>query len=1533
MEILETTFGSMGKGGGGGQAPVEKPDTLHSKQTIRLLLALSEGEITSIDDILLNGASVSNYSEGVVWDWRAGTANQTAIPGFSEIEAPMSGGGSFPLQLLKDVQHIYSFSGGVDAVRVTLTTPTLKFIDDTGNRVGYKVRHELYTRPHILNQAPGTWSLIHDNTKKGKTTKPYAWDLRLSKPGTVTVTDSWDIMVVRKTINDNSDQRYSTTYIQQIITIVESHRTYPKTALLGLTIKDAQLFGGSVPEIRIRVKGIKVFLPTNYNATTHVYSEGTPWNGSFKSFREYTNNLSWCIYDILTNPDAGLPIAASDVDVGSFYTFAKYCDTMISDGRGGSIYRYTVDNQFIDRENISTFLMHLLTLGNANFSTNEFGQLKIIWDGPNQSISKLVSNANVIDGLFNYSSNDIESRVSLVNVTYASELLQGDTDTATEWDNDLLVRYGVQPSDIVFIGCTSEARAKHKARWALYTNSVNPELVSFSMLFYGASFRVGDLVSIMDSDNADANPLHAVIKSSSTVLGTTTIQLDRPMVFSDEEHTATFILTDGTSITTRNISESNGTFSAITILASVAPFIGSTILFSKLSLVPRLAKVLSIEKEDERYNITCATHTEEKYAYIDDIGQISDFNPTSNFVNFSQFSVPAPVNLSFEEIFSSTEVNTYAKLAIDWDWDLTHTQKFKPKFKIAWAKDDDNTVLITNLSTSNYEIESPKAGVYEVTVWATNPFSGLDSPPLTGVYSFRTTAGLSSLEPPINVRVTGTAGFTFNTPDCSVSWDYNPANSAVGIPDTLKDYYVEVWDTAETALQATFTVPQAPGRGGIFNFSFARNVATFGTPTRSFKLKIFSRDTMGDKSGSVSATISNPSPAIPTWNVLAKLGSLSVQITQSTELDVRAYRVYMGTTPAFVKNETSLVYEGADNFVDLISEANTTKYLAVSVIDSFGPTGALISTELSQAALNVDADVFTYTGLTFKPNTPSTNKVSWTAGTANRNGVDTWNISANSTGVTWTTGILYIYYIAGQTTLQTGTSLLNAISAGGRVLATYKGGTDLIADQGRAFISGDTVLAGTVGAAQLITNTAVITNTAQLADAVITNAKIANATIDYGKITDTLQSSNYNLTAHTGWRLNKTGGITAHDITIYDSAGNIVLASGSKMDFAALMGSTKPQNNATVGADSSNLYAGVGTNLLPNSGWAVGFGHWTVATGTYLNQPSWFVKGPYNTAAFQDGAPDGVSKYIYNNSSTSLVPVIAGQRYEFSVYTGAHRCEVAAYMQFYNAAGSNIGISTIYYNNAEMSGGTALSGYKRLAGFVTAPANATGAVLVIRKGPTFAGQTSSFLFALMPFLGKALTNQTEFSPWSEGSGGMIEQITGSNVSTYIANAAIKNAQIGTAEIGTLSIAGGAVSLLEFASGGTVAAGLPAAADGASAETGNLLTLAASPIDLAANKILTVSGHMRNFDTSPGAFLVRIYRNGVLWSWFRSTPTIFMVNGVSYFPISKTMTEQAAAGVSHTYTVRIVLENGTGTAQRWSTSPEVWLSLELVTGRR
>lgn len=1508
---------SGAKGGGGGHTPVEYKDTLKTKQTVKLLFAVSEGEIESIDDIYLNGASINEYAGKVSYDVRYGTADQTVIPGFVETESPLTGAGSFPVELFKDEANIYQLLGDVSAARITLNVPRLMAITAQGDRVGTKVIHEIYSRYTPDGGSPTTWSLVAEILKKGKTTKPYSWDIRVDRPTGCTADDTWEIKIVRTSENDPNDRRYSQSYLQQITKVYDLALTYPGTALVAITISSTQVFGGNIPDVKFIGKGIKIPLPTNYNPVTRTYNEITPWDGSFKTVNEYTNNLAWILYFVLTNSEKGLGISPSEIDLGSVYNFAKYCDEMVSDGRGGTEPRYTVDQQFIERQPTPEFLTYLLSLGNANFSSNAFGQLSIIFDAPGQVISFQVSNANVIDGMFNYSSNDLETRVSHANATYSDKRLKGETNTAFESDPDLEARYGYQVTDIALPGCTSEARAKRKCRWALWTNSVDTDLITFKLGLYGASLHVGMLGNIMDSENASASSYHAVIKNFSVDAGVTTIELDREMQLLNEDYTVSLILQDGTTIENKPIPQKNGNFSSISVAASISPFIGTTILFASASLIPRVGKIIRIEKEENEYTITCVQHSEEKYAYIDGIGDIQDYDPSGHFVNFDSFSVEPVVNLSVEEIFYGDSQKQFAKLTVDWDWDLDGNQKIKPEYRLSYSYNDDNPILIEGLEISSYDILDPNPGIYEISVWVVNPFSGLESAALTLTYNYRTEEGVSTLQPPVNARVVGTSGTIFNTIDLSITWDFNPLNDAVAIVDVLSDYIVELWDASGTALQRVYTVPLNPDKGGNFTLSYSENISIFGDPARTVLIKIYSRDTIGDKSTALTVSFSNPHPVIPSWNIVPLIDSVKIDIQRSEEVDVVEYRVYASDTADFVKDITTLAYSGADNQIILEAEGGITRYYAISVIDSFGDSGAPISGEMAATSYTAEPDRFVYTGLIFKPNDPSTNKLSWTAGEATKNGTTTWSISANPAGALWTSGTMYVYYVPGNTFLSTTTSMIEALADGGRILASYRGGTDLANDAGRAYIDGDTIIAGSIGASQLATNTAVITGAAQIANAVITNSHIANATIDYGKISDSLQSTNWNLAAHTGWKISKTGGIQTHDLTVYDSSGNIVLQSGSRIDFANLIGSTKPADNATVGAPAGTLVAGVSattvataaTNfnasndrnpaaivapVVPLDGTAID--HTIQSNGSADISFEWFWSGT-------EGDIDGFQVFVYQAASAAAytfgttpaaenVFVVPANKRAFILYgvipDRYYTFGVRAYRSVdkdINATG--VIVSTLVKSTASGENPYRPSSTVAFAGNITgtiatsggniAAANVNNWDYVFGVNKPASGATANPI--TVSFANPAPAGGTDGSfhvnlstgaLWSKANGTWriaIPKFTSANISTFIdnlaissaliADAAIVTAKIGTAQVDTLQVKGGAITAPESA---YLSSYTPAGINEANNQTSvylGLLYLALAPVDINTKRIIMLSFNFRNNDSTPGALRVGV----------------------------------------------------------------------------
>lgn len=98
----------------------------------------------------------------------------------------------------------------------------------------------------------------------------------------------------------------------------------------------------------------------------------------------------------------------------------------------------------------------------------------------------------------------------------------------------------------------------------------------------------------------------------------------------------------------------------------------------------------------------------------------------------------------------------------------------------------------------------------------------------------------------------------------------------------------------------------------------------------------------------------------------------------------------------------------------------------------------------------------------------------------------------NAGQATFTSAPVIIYYVPGENLLRSTTNIPSIYINEGKPIAVYRGGMDVQLTNGQVIINGDSIAAGTIGAEQIATNDAVITNTAQIANAIIDDAKIVD---------------------------------------------------------------------------------------------------------------------------------------------------------------------------------------------------------------------------------------------------------------------------------------------------------------------------------------------------------------------------------------------------------------------------------------------------------
>jgi len=235
------------------------------------------------------------------------------------------------------------------------------------------------------------------------------------------------------------------------------------------------------------------------------------------------------------------------------------------------------------------------------------------------------------------------------------------------------------------------------------------------------------------------------------------------------------------------------------------------------------------------------------------------------------------------------------------------------------------------------------------------------------------------------------------------------------------------------------------------------------------------------------------------------------------------------------------------------------------------------------------------------------------------------------------------------------------------------------------------------------------------------------------------------------------------DGTDVDIHGKVTIGSGSS-GYSNL--SDKPTDETILNSYNLNpgnmaafpSFEGLTTPGIVNFGYCGGWQFSTthpslpVTYGMNLNS-AWTCNG-IKTPYIEEFAPYGGSEGSEYSLLVSpyVIPVTEGKNYCFSVYTGAHRCQVIAYVAFYNSAQNYIGSTSFSSNNNAYSGGQLLSGYYRHVSYGIAPVGTVFAKLIITKYQTKVGAdpVSSFMFACRPMFSEIGLNQTTAPPWSAG---------------------------------------------------------------------------------------------------------------------------------------------------------------------------------------
>ncbi|HBA7655012.1 TPA: host specificity protein J [Escherichia coli] len=704
----------MGKGSSKGHTPREAKDNLKSTQLLSVIDAISEGPVEGpvdgLKSVLLNSTPVldsegnTNIS-GVTVVFRAGEQEQTPPEGFesSGSETVLGTEVKYDTPITRTIT-----SANIDRLRFTFGVQALVETTSKGDRNPSEVRLL------VQIQRNGGWVTEKDITIKGKTTSQYLASV---------VVDNlpprpFNIRMRRMTPDSTTDQLQNKTLWSSYTEIIDVKQCYPNTALVGVQV-DSEQFGSQQVSRNYHLRGRILQVPSNYNPQTRQYSG--IWDGTFKP--AYSNNMAWCLWDMLTHPRYGMGkrLGAADVDKWALYVIGQHCDQSVPDGFGGTEPRITCNAYLTTQRKawdvLSDFCSAMRCMPVWNGQTLTFVQ-----DRPSDKVWTY-NRSNVVmpdDGApFRYSFSALKDRHNAVEVNWIDPDNGWETATELVEDTQAIARYGRNVTKMDAFGCTSRGQAHRAGLWLIKTELLETQTVDFSVGAEGLRHVPGDVIEICDDDYAGIRTGGRVLAVNSQ---TRTLTLDREITL-PSSGTTLISLVDGSgnpvSVEVQSVTD------GVKVKVSLVPdgVAEYSVWGLKLpTLRQRLFRCVSIrENDDGTYAITAVQHVPEKEAIVDNGAHFD--GEQSGTVN--GVTPPAVQHLIAEVTADSGEYQVLAR------WDTPKVVKgVSFLLRLTVAADDGSERLVSTARTAEttYRFTQLALGNYRLTVRAVNAWGQQGDP-------------------------------------------------------------------------------------------------------------------------------------------------------------------------------------------------------------------------------------------------------------------------------------------------------------------------------------------------------------------------------------------------------------------------------------------------------------------------------------------------------------------------------------------------------------------------------------------------------------------------------------------------------------------------------------------------------------------------------------------------------------------------------------------------------------------------------------
>ncbi|WGL99184.1 phage tail protein [Arsenophonus sp. aPb] len=688
----------MGGGGGKAKTPTLVDDNLKSKQFLRVLDLVSEGPVYGpvdqkhISSVMLNKTPVTNDKGdiniyGVTVAWRNGDENQEPVTGFNAIESTVMVNN----EVKKETPLVRTVvDKNVNRIRVNLGVSSLVESDSKGNQ-NPKASVSMVIETRLSNS--GSFVVQKTVIITGKISGEYLEAHIINAPEI----KPFELRVRRLTDDSTSDLLQNGTIWHSYTEITDDNLSYPCSAIVGMIVDRDQY--KDTPTRTYHARGIIVDIPDNYDPETRQYNG--LWTGGFK--KAWTNNPAWLFRALIKNNRFGLTRRAGyiDVDDGRLYALSQFCDQMVDDGYGGKEPRFTLNAYLTEQRKARTVLDSIASAvrGSALWDGAYFAMMI---DMPTDPVSA-ITNANVVDGKFVYSSTPRSERYNAVVVSWVDPNNGWTVSKEYVSDDALINRYGYNETTLEAFGCTSRGQAYRTAKWMLETARRETKKVTFDMARDAIAFLPGDVVEVMDNNHV-GDRLGGRIK---TVTGNK-ITVDAPVADVDYTNATLSMMGSDGKFIHYDINSIDG--DEITLNSDPNFYReGGVFVISTKTIASRLFRITSVKEEDNsnHYKISATLYDQNKQAVVDE-GAV--FDPPDDTMH--GYRAPSIQRLAIISVNSPT-VQTKAT------WETTTTTR-NITFEVKVYNQDNEVVQEDETTLFSYDFYGLNAGVYNVGVRARN---------------------------------------------------------------------------------------------------------------------------------------------------------------------------------------------------------------------------------------------------------------------------------------------------------------------------------------------------------------------------------------------------------------------------------------------------------------------------------------------------------------------------------------------------------------------------------------------------------------------------------------------------------------------------------------------------------------------------------------------------------------------------------------------------------------------------------------------